>query len=363
MSSPYLSDHSLPSSSRSPSPSTAPSTPADAPVTHIIVAHSASATFLESLPIRKASNDRILHCAGVGCLKDVLELASQSLDSEFASADKWESVKAQDEASEIIYWRTKSDVSGFASTDLLDVNAQINTPTVCSSPFASAVTKASGQLSEQSALNLYTSANLRSILSLSTSKLALRLLERPPFTFPLLSQTPTTALNINANPYTIPSAAEFRTLWSAWDLVTLGMIPPSMLHQKPIDLRHKPLFYIGHLPTFNSILLTRLLRLPLIEPKSFATIFERGIDPHVDDPDHCHNHSVVPEKDEDWPHLGQVLAFRDRVRDLVLKTLDEMENGERALTRRMARTMVMMHEHEGFHIEVSNIFRHDLLHL
>lgn len=149
----------------------------------------------------------------------------------------------------------------------------------------------------------------------------------------------------------VRGAAEFRTLWSAWDLVTLGMIPPSMLHQKPIDLRHKPLFYIGHLPTFNSILLTRLLRLPLIEPKSFATIFERGIDPHVDDPDHCHNHSVVPEKDEDWPHLGQVLAFRDRVRDLVLKTLDEMEDGERALTRRMARTMVMMHEHEGFHIE------------
>ena len=90
---------------------------------------------------------------------------------------------------------------------------------------------------------------------------------------------------------------------------------------------------------------------------------QRGIDQHVDDPDHCHNHSVVPEKDEDWPHLGQVLAFRDRVRDLVLKTLDEMENGERALTRRMARTMVMMHEHEGFHIEVSNIFRHDFLHL
>jgi len=28
------------------------------------------------------------------------------------------------------------------------------------------------------------------------------------------------------------------------------MIPHEMLHQKPIDLRHKCLFYIGHIPTY-----------------------------------------------------------------------------------------------------------------
>ena len=28
------------------------------------------------------------------------------------------------------------------------------------------------------------------------------------------------------------------------------MIPQEMLHQKPIDLRHKCLFYIGHIPTY-----------------------------------------------------------------------------------------------------------------
>lgn len=162
-----------------------------------------------------------------------------------------------------------------------------------------------------------------------------------------------TAINPTGNPYTIPSPSCFRDVWTAWDLVTLGMIPPSMLHQKPIDLRHKPLFYIGHLPTFNALLLTKLLGVPMVEPRHYATIFERGIDPHVDDPDHCHNHSKVPEKDEDWPQLGQVLAFRDRVRELVLKTVGELERGERPLTRRMTRTLVMMLEHEGWHIEVS----------
>ena len=28
-----------------------------------------------------------------------------------------------------------------------------------------------------------------------------------------------------------------------------AQLPPEMLHQKPIDLRHKCLFYIGHIPT------------------------------------------------------------------------------------------------------------------
>lgn len=90
----------------------------------------------------------------------------------------------------------------------------------------------------------------------------------------------------------------------------------------------------------------------MVEPAKYMTIFERGIDPHVDDPEHCHRHSEVPEKDEDWPVLGEVLGFRDRVRELVVKTIREMEKGERPITRRMVRTLVMMHEHEGFHIEV-----------
>ena len=47
---------------------------------------------------------------------------------------------------------------------------------------------------------------------------------------------------------TIPTLDEWRNLWALSDTVTLGMIPPTMLHQKPIDLRHKCLFYLGHIP-------------------------------------------------------------------------------------------------------------------
>lgn len=88
----------------------------------------------------------------------------------------------------------------------------------------------------------------------------LYLLERPAFHFPLLKEftqaSPPQDLaallaepNDKLSPYSIPTIKEWHEMWKAWDAITLGMIPPSMLHQKPIDLRHKCLFYLGHIPT------------------------------------------------------------------------------------------------------------------
>ncbi|KAI0352516.1 hypothetical protein OH77DRAFT_1409131 [Trametes cingulata] len=189
-------------------------------------------------------------------------------------------------------------------------------------------------------------------LNSSTSDLTLHILERPAQTYPLLSSTPPTLLNPSANPFSIPSLPEFERGWATWDLITLGMIPPTLLHSKPIDLRHKPLFYIGHLPTFANILLSTLTRARPVGPRHFLSTFERGIDPIVDDPEHCHSHSEVPERDEDWPTLAQVLEYRDEVREKVVRRVyEEMERGERKLTRRMARTLMMVLEHDGFHIE------------
>jgi hypothetical protein len=62
-------------------------------------------------------------------------------------------------------------------------------------------------------------------------------------------------LAIGAEPQfpTIPTLDEWKNLWALWDAVTLGMIPPTMLHQKPIDLRHKCLFYLGHIPAYAAV--------------------------------------------------------------------------------------------------------------
>ncbi|KAF5351633.1 hypothetical protein D9756_007503 [Leucocoprinus leucothites] len=204
-------------------------------------------------------------------------------------------------------------------------------------------------------------ASLRSILALpfNDGKSTLHIVERPKFVFTPLShtvgfQTSTPVpcpLGQDPLPGNIPTLQEWDKLWAAWDMVTLQMIPHEMLHQKPIDLRHKCLFYIGHIPTFLDMLLNKAIGGGATEPAYFWKIFERGIDPHVDDPDHCHNHSEVPEKDEDWPTLETIMAFRDGVRQRLRNLYHELETGKRELTRNIARTLVMTHEHEGWHVE------------
>ncbi|KAG8923205.1 hypothetical protein FRC01_013058 [Tulasnella sp. 417] len=231
--------------------------------------------------------------------------------------------------------------------------------------------------SDAEALALFSAANLRVTNRWMDNKgmYSMWLLERPPFTFPRIrspSTTNTTPKSIVAPTQplahltsfpSVPTLAEWSTLWSLWDLITLDMIPPSMLHTKPIDLRHKCLFYLGHIPTFLDIHLTRVLRRMgkkeegHTEPEYFKDIFERGIDPHVDDPSVIHPHSEVPDKDEDWPALEEVLAFRDRVRARLIRVYEEYgverkgESTIRDFPRALARVLWMTWEHEAFHAE------------
>jgi hypothetical protein len=67
----------------------------------------------------------------------------------------------------------------------------------------------------------------------------------------------------------IPSIGDWSNMWTVWDFVTRRMIPPAMLFEKPIDLRHICLFYLGHIPTFLDIHLSRLLDEPHTEPQEF----------------------------------------------------------------------------------------------
>ncbi len=120
MSSPSSSISSLPQSSRTPSPSgpasTAPSTPSDAPATYFLITHNASAAFLESLPARRSSKDRILHFSGTGKVKALLAEASDVLaDCSVSSSDHWERAKGTDNGEPVEYWCTASAASKMAT--------------------------------------------------------------------------------------------------------------------------------------------------------------------------------------------------------------------------------------------------------
>ena len=94
----------------------------------------------------------------------------------------------------------------------------------------------------------------------------------------------------------IPSIQEFEQLWEAWDFVSQHMVDDKLA--KPIHLRHPYIFYLGHIPTFLDIHVTKVTGNSPTDPAAFHTIFERGVDPDVDSGVCLHSHSTVPAT---WP--------------------------------------------------------------
>ncbi|KAJ1642148.1 hypothetical protein LPJ64_005974 [Coemansia asiatica] len=150
-------------------------------------------------------------------------------------------------------------------------------------------------------------------------------------------------------PSSIPQISEWKHLWSVWDLLTLEIISRDQMLEKPIDLRHPFIFYLGHLPAFTDIHLSRAESAPLTEPAIYAEWFERGIDPNILDPSKCHSHSTPPSE---WPEINDILAYRDRVRARIVDWLTVHEKqSERNTSADAARHVWMSFEHEAMHIE------------
>ena len=146
-------------------------------------------------------------------------------------------------------------------------------------------------------------------------------------------------------PKPVPSLAEWQELWSTWDAVTRQMIPEDELLSKPIKLRNECIFYLGHIPTFLDIHLARSTDGGPSDPAFFWKIFERGIDPDVEDPTKCHDHSEVPES---WPPLPEILQYQQTVR----KRAEALyASGEAESNPRVARAMWLGFEHEAMHLE------------
>ncbi|KAI9757176.1 MAG: hypothetical protein M4579_003566 [Chaenotheca gracillima] len=143
----------------------------------------------------------------------------------------------------------------------------------------------------------------------------------------------------------VPSLSDFKELWAVWDTVTRGMIPEDELLEKPIKLRNACIFYLGHIPTFLDIHLTRATGGKPTEPSTYSRIFERGIDPDVDNPDHCHDHSEIPDS---WPPLDEILGFQDRVRN---RAAELYANKTAETDRKVGRALWISFEHEILHLE------------
>jgi hypothetical protein len=141
----------------------------------------------------------------------------------------------------------------------------------------------------------------------------------------------------------VPTLEDWKGLWAIWDVVTQGMIPDEELLEKPIKLRNACIFYLGHIPTFLEIQLNKVTSEPPCEPSYYPRIFERGIDPDVDNPEHCHAHSEVPDE---WPPVEEILDYQNRVRAKVQK-LYKLQD----IPRPIGRALWIGFEHEIMHLE------------
>jgi hypothetical protein len=156
------------------------------------------------------------------------------------------------------------------------------------------------------------------------------------------------ALSLNPSVYArtaLPSLADWESLWAAWDTVTRDMLPPEELNEKPIKLRNACIFYLGHIPTFLDIQLSKTTKEPNTEPDLYVRIFERGIDPDVDNPELCHAHSEIPDE---WPPVDEILAYQGRVR---ARLQGIYADGIEAIPRHVGRAIWIGFEHEAMHLE------------
>ena len=74
-----------------------------------------------------------------------------------------------------------------------------------------------------------------------------------------------------------------------------------------------------------------------VHHKRFTEIFERGIDPDVDNPMICHQHSCLPENKSDWPTLSEIRKYQDDIRDAIVEA-----NNVNIESRRLARLLFMV---------------------
>lgn len=143
----------------------------------------------------------------------------------------------------------------------------------------------------------------------------------------------------------LPAVQDWEALWKAWDVVTQGMLPHEELNEKPIKLRNACIFYLGHIPTFLDIQLTKTTGQAPTDPAYYYSIFERGIDPDVDNPELCHTHSEIPDE---WPPVEEIIEYQGRVRSRVEALY---RDGASKIPRHIARAIWVGFEHELMHIE------------
>lgn len=121
-----------------------------------------------------------------------------------------------------------------------------------------------------------------------------------------------------------------------------SIIKPGAIYDRPIDARHRIIFYVGHLDGFDSIQICRRgLGIKPIDPE-LDNLFEAGIDP-----DSSH---LPTDEPSDWPSVKGVQAYVERCRAHVDEHLEQASE----------ELVIMAVEHRMMHLETLAYMFHNL---
>src|ERR1051326_3065252 len=99
------------------------------------------------------------------------------------------------------------------------------------------------------------------------------------------------------------------------------VVRPSAIYQRPIPERHRIVFYLGHLETFD----WNLICAGLFEMKSMHQTFDRlfafGIDPTQG--------NLPSDNAEDWPKESEIQEYNRRVRQAIDSSLSRSADEQR----------------------------------
>ncbi len=124
------------------------------------------------------------------------------------------------------------------------------------------------------------------------------------------------------------------------------------IYQQPNRLRHPLIFYYGHTATFfvNKLVLANILKQRV--NKEFESIFAIGVDEMSWDDLNSGNYK--------WPTFEEVKSYRDRVKEIILDLIDNIEFSMPINWDSPMWVILMGIEHENIHIETSSVLLREL---
>jgi iron(II)-dependent oxidoreductase len=119
-------------------------------------------------------------------------------------------------------------------------------------------------------------------------------------------------------------------------------IDPAAIYDRPIDERHRMVFYLGHLEAFDWNQMMQSGVSLGSHNKTFDKLFEFGIDPEPG--------QLPGDMPGDWPSMTEITTYNSRVRESVDRHLDQVSDD----------VVHMMVEHRHMHAETFAYILHNL---